>query len=78
MLKTPLTEEDLFEVTRLKQNKARSLELDHMKIPYKERRDGSLLVLWEDISPSAVGSHMDGKRLKMNLGALHATKKESS
>lgn len=24
-------------------------ELEHLKIPYKERRDGSLVVTWDDV-----------------------------
>lgn len=39
-----LTQEELIEVTGVERPKAQARELDHLKIPYQVRRNGSLLV----------------------------------
>lgn len=44
-----LTPQDLIELTGKAKYAAQKRELDHLGIPAKLRRDGSLLVLWEDV-----------------------------
>ena len=46
-----LTEQELRDLTGLTRNDARARELDYLGIPYKTRRDGSLIVLREAIVP---------------------------
>jgi hypothetical protein len=44
-----LSPQDLFELTRKERPSAQKRELDFMGIASKPRKDGSLVVLWEDV-----------------------------
>lgn len=45
-----LTPEQLVELTRAKRSDAQRRELDHLGIPYRVRRDGTLVVLAADVA----------------------------
>lgn len=44
-----LSPEDLISLTRKERPSAQRRELDFLGIPSKPRKDGSLVVLWEDV-----------------------------
>ena len=43
-----LTEQDIQKLTKAKQHAKQRQELEHLRIPYKVRRDGSLVVILSD------------------------------
>ncbi len=46
-----LTEAEIRDLTKKQRCDSQRRELDFLGIPYKVRRDGSLLVLWADVAP---------------------------
>ena len=44
-----LTTEQIAELTRRQRSDAQRRELEHLRVPFRVRRDGSLLVLWRDV-----------------------------
>jgi len=44
-----LTADDLIELTKKARPSAQKRELDYLGIPARRRKDGSLVVLWEDV-----------------------------
>jgi len=48
-----LTPDQLRELTHFTRTDAQARELEHLGIPFKTRRDGSLVVFSEDANPAA-------------------------
>jgi hypothetical protein len=62
-----LTPEQLVELTQRKRSDAQRRELDHMGIPYKVRRDGSLAVLRLHAEPAAGTPPRAAKEPELNF-----------
>lgn len=50
-----LTPDQLRELTRHKRSDAQARELEHLGVPFRTRRDGSLVVLLADLAPADRG-----------------------
>lgn len=48
-----LTPDQLADLTGKRRSDAQRRELDYLRVPYKVRRDGSLIVLRRDVEPGA-------------------------
>ena len=64
---TILTDAELETLTTFFRSDAQRRELDHLGIPYRVRRDGSLLVLWADVELRAGGRSIEPKEPEMHL-----------
>lgn len=60
-----LTDSELRDLTGFTRADAQRRELDFMGIQYKVRRDGTLVVLWTDLTPS--GSKMVSREPQLHL-----------
>lgn len=60
-----LTPAELEKVTNRVRCDGQRRELDHMGIPYRVRRDGSLLVLWRDVELQTDGRTIEPKEPEM-------------
>lgn len=48
-----LSADQLAELTGKRRSDGQRRELEHLRVPYKVRRDGSLIVLLSDVAPGA-------------------------
>lgn len=64
-----LSAQELIEVTARERPCAQARELDHLGIPYRRRRDGSLLVLRSDVEGGFSGSIKREPRLRLVHGS---------
>jgi hypothetical protein len=44
-----LSPADIAQLTKRRRSDAQKRELEHLRVPFRVRRDGSLLVLWRDV-----------------------------